>query len=159
MLQEQRLNTQLQETILYALAFADAAQVSPSQNAPQPGQDVHQQTGHQIADSTVSSAATSEKQPDTKHPCSSGGSRAPGKTATQQQLYTAAGMHSPEASSDTRQSSGEQAYERAGSSVSQRRANKQNNRSRDLMSHAQGMEALAQYRRSVKRCRPVHIAQ
>ena len=42
-LQEEQLSSQLQKTILYALAFADVAQLPPPQKAPEPGSMSHAQ--------------------------------------------------------------------------------------------------------------------
>ena len=148
-LQQEQLPPQLQDTIVHALAFADAAQLSSSHTQPEPAQARHQQTVQHVADSTANSAATSGQQPDIAHASSS--SIDPGGDATQHSPYPGAGRRSTEASSDNRQSPGEHADDTAGSLARQNRAREQCTQSRRLMSHAQGMAALAQYMKSAGR--------
>ena len=156
-LQEEHLTRELQDTILYALAFADAAQSQPppSHSHLQPGQGAHQQTGQQSAG--ASSAATSDQHADGAHPGSStgssngSGSACPVNSAAQQGKSRAADRRSSETSSVDKRSAGEQADDIAGGSVSPSRARQPSIESRGLMSHAQGMDALGQYMTSAGR--------
>lgn len=121
-LRDEQLTQQLQEIILYALAFANSAQSAPTNSQPAAAQTSHQQSGPHLKCLTASSSAGSDQQAHTAHESSS--SRAAGH-----------------------------ANSSAGNSASQSTAEVtgQSTHSRGLMSHSEGMDALAQYMRSAGR--------
>ena len=121
-LRDEQLTQQLQEIILYALAFANSTQSAPTTSQPAAVQGSYQESGPHLRSSTASSTAGSDQKAHTAHESSSS---------------RAAGHADSEAENSTSQSIAD--------------VTGQSTDSRGLMSHSEGMNALAQYMRSAGR--------
>ena len=161
-LRDEQLPQQLQDIILYALAFADAAQTPPAQHSPAQSSQVDVQGRQEQFESgpassavgiAANSAATFEQQaPAQMKSCSS--SSLQGVVSTPQQQFTrAVASSAAEASSGKEDSVHERNAGGTRSPVSQAAgdARDHDSSSRGLMSHSEGIESLAKYMGSAGR--------